>query len=115
MPPGVADQQQPAGVVRLAVEAHRQRGAADRADHGLVAVSPTPRAWCASQRLQHVLVVDVAEGRGGVEDAEADVGGAVADAEDPAVAGQQHPLAGLVAVPQLEPGLQVVVVVAGVV
>ena len=43
---------------------------------------------------------------------EADVGGAVADAEDPAVAGQQHLLAAVVGGPQLEPGLEVVVVVA---
>ena len=51
------------------------------------------------------------EGRRGVEDAEADVDGAVADAEDPAVAGQQVALARL-AVPQLQPRLEPVVVVA---
>ena len=51
------------------------------------------------------------ERRRGVEDAEPDVGGAVADAEDPAVAGKQRALTGL-AVPELEPRLQPVVVVA---
>ena len=48
------------------------------------------------------------EGVGGVQQAEAHVAGAVAHAEDPAVAGQQP-----VAVPEIQPRLQVVVVVPG--
>ena len=59
--------------------------------------------------LEQLLVVDVAEGAGAAEDAEADVARAVADAEHPAVAGQQGGLPGR-AVPQLEPGLEEVVV-----
>ncbi|SBT63136.1 geranylgeranyl reductase family [Micromonospora sediminicola] len=55
-------------------------------------------------------VVRLAERGGGVEHAQADVHPAVAEAEDPAVAGQQRVVA---LGPQLQPGLQVVVVVLG--
>ena len=85
---GVADQQHAVGVVRLAVEAHRQRGAAHRLGAVLVAEAPLLRRLV-QPALEQVLVVDLAPRRAGVEDAEADVAGAVADAEDPAVAGQQ--------------------------
>ena len=93
--------------MRGAVEAHRQRGAADRLGPVLLGEAPLGRHR-GQPPAQQVAVVDLAEARRGVEQAEPDVGGAVAHAEDPAVAGQQR-----VAVPQVEPGLEVVVVMPG--
>ena len=89
MPPASPTSSSPSRVVRLAVEAHRQRRPADRAGHVLVAVAPllgrvvepAPRAGPCSRRCWKALLV--------LRMPEADVGRAVADAEDPAVAGQQ--------------------------
>ncbi|CAK7281866.1 hypothetical protein SGPA1_12659 [Streptomyces misionensis JCM 4497] len=108
---GVADEQQAAGVVGLAVEGHGQGGAADRAGHVLRRVAPV-LGHGGAPGLEDLAPVQLLERGGGVEHAEADVGGAVAHAEDPAVAGQQ-PVLGAAPVPQFQPGLQVVVVVAG--
>ena len=57
---------------------------------------------------EDLLVVQLAEFLGGVQDAQAHVGGAVADAEHPAVAGQQF----AVAAGELQPAFHPVVVVA---
>ncbi len=93
--------------MRLAVEGHRQRGAPDGGRHVLLDVAPLGR-HALHPALEQVAVVHALEGLAGVQQPQAHVGGAVADTEDPPVAGQQG-----VAVPQLQPGLQVVVVVAG--
>ena len=96
----------------LAVEAHRQSGRPHPADPVvLVAKAPGLRG-VGEPASQRVAVVDGLEALAGVEQAEPDVGGAVADGEDPAVAGQQVGPARL-AGPQLEPGLHPLVVVAG--
>jgi len=109
--PGVADEHEATAVGGLAVEGHRQRGALHLADLVLLAEAPL-LGGAVRPALQQLAVVGLAEALRRVEHAEAYVAGAVAHAEDPAVAGHQVGLAAL-AVPELEPALQVVVVGTG--
>ena len=95
----------------LAVEAHRQCRAADRADLSLVVEPPLGRHR-RDPPLEQVAVVDLAELSRRVERAQADVARAVTDAEDPAIARQQDVLALVVLAPQLHPGLEPVVLMA---
>ncbi len=92
--------------MRGAVEAHGQRGAADLADLVLRGEAPL-RRHAGGPFAQDLLVVQLAEFLGRVQDAEAHVGGAVADAEHPAVAGQQL----AVAAGKFQPAFHPVVVV----
>ena len=96
--------------MRRAVEPHRQRAAADRAG-GLLLDEPPLARHAGGPAAQQVAVVDVAEGLARIENAEPDVARPVADAEHPAVAGQQPPLLRR-PIPQFEPRLEPVVVVA---
>src|SRR6476661_2956010 len=105
---GVADEEEAVGIQRGAVEAHRQGGAADRAG-GLVVVELPLGVYVLDPPAHDVLVVGLLEGRGGVEGAEADVGPAVLEREEPAVAGHEDAVARVVAGPQLEVALEVVV------
>ena len=106
----VAHQQQAATVDRLPVESHRERRALDLPE--TVFLPETPLLGSVGEPAFHQLpVIGFLEGPGGVEDTEADVAGAVAHPEDPAVAGHQGGFAGF-AVPELQPRLEVVVVAA---
>ncbi len=75
----------------------------------LASRSPHSSGVLSSQRVSSDAVVGLAETGAGVQHAQPGVHRAVAHAEDPAVAGQQVRLVRL-AVPQLQPRLQVVVV-----
>src|SRR5699024_3861271 len=99
-----------ARVVRHSVECHRQGRPSDAAPPVLLGETPLGRHGL-GPAAQKLAVVHVLEGGSGVEDAQADVARSVTHTEDPAVAGQEYVLVAA-AVPQLEPGLQVVVVVA---
>ena len=90
--------------MRGPVEAHRQRRASHRLGAVLLGVAPLGRHRLQPAPQQGV-VVGVAERGARVQQAQADVGRPVAHPEDPAVPGQQP-----VAVPQVEPGFQVVIV-----
>ena len=92
--------------MRGAVEAHGQRGATDFA-HLVVRGEAPVGGHAGGPFAQHLLVVQLAEVLRGVQDAQAHVGGAVADAEHPAVAGQEL----AVAAGKLEPAFHPVVVV----
>src|SRR6185312_12374781 len=76
---GVADEQHATAVVRLAVEAHGQSGAADRTACLLLVEAPLLR-HLRDPALEQFAVVDVAERRRGVEDADAYVARTVAHA-----------------------------------
>ena len=105
----VTDEHEPRDVVRLAVEGHGNRGALHLGDRRIGVEAPALGA-VADPAVEQRAVVELGRGAVGAQRAEADVRRAVAQREDPAVAGQQVGLA-LRTVPDLEMALHPLLVV----